>query len=247
MNFGENALVTRVKVFAIKFDKRERQHVPARNFHSLTCRFSGRISVETDALSLLSTPGTVTYIPAGQAYDTEVQEEGKMIAVHFTMEEALALPPAVINADEELAGRFTDLLECYRIRRDRAPACMAAFYGILANLSRVESSVSKEKNVIAAARDYIERHFHQSDLSISHLAARLDISDSYLRREFHVSYGIGPLAYLKKIRIEHAKTLLNTGYYAVSNVAELCGFSSHSYFSAEFRRLTGVSPSEYKK
>lgn len=247
MNFGENALVTGMKVFFINFDKKERQHVPARDFHSLTCRFSGKISVETDEWSLLSVPGTLTYIPAGQAYDTEVLEAGKMIAVHFNMEDAIALPPAVISADEDLAGRFTGLLECYRTGQSRAPACMACFYGILAALSQSDSAAPAEMPVITAARDYIDRQFHRSDMSISRLAAQLGISDSYLRRKFHAVYGMGPATYLKKLRIEHAKTLLNTGYYAVSDVAELCGFSSHSYFSAEFRRLTGMVPGEYKK
>ena len=170
-----------------------------------------------------------------------------MIVVHFTLQDAIAVPPTVISAGEELAGQFRLLLDQYRTGHGRAPACMATFYGILAALSEKNSENSGEKPVIFTARDYIDRHFYDPTLSITRLSALLDISDSYFRREFRAAYGVAPAAYLKNLRIEHAKTLLNTGYYAVSSVAELCGFSSHSYFSAEFRRLTGISPGEYKK
>ena len=55
----------------------------------------------------------------------------------------------------------------------------------------------------------------------------------------------GEGAFSFKERIEIARQLLSTGLYNVTQVAERAGFDSVSYFSAEFRRLTGETPSHY--
>ena len=46
---------------------------------------------------------------------------------------------------------------------------------------------------------------------------------------------------------ELAKMLIVTGYYSLSNVAELCGFRDYNHFSHTFKKLEGITPSGYKK
>ena len=56
-----------------------------------------------------------------------------------------------------------------------------------------------------------------------------------------------PVEYRNKLRIQKAVTLLKTGAYAVTAVAEAVGMSDLKYFSKLFKRHTGVTPSAMKK
>jgi len=58
--------------------------------------------------------------------------------------------------------------------------------------------------------------------------------------------GITLKTYINEYRIEKAKELLRTGDKTISEVAESVDFDNFSYFSALFKKITGVSPSVYK-
>ena len=63
------------------------------------------------------------------------------------------------------------------------------------------------------------------------------------RREFNIS----PISYLISRRIQESRFLLCETDHTLSQIAQILGFSSLSYFSQSFRRLEGVSPMEYRK
>ena len=69
----------------------------------------------------------------------------------------------------------------------------------------------------------------------------------YLVHAFSNVYGISPINYLMRARIEKAKTLLSTTDFSLSVISRSCGFSSSSYFSQTFKKVAGVSPSSYRK
>ena len=94
------------------------------------------------------------------------------------------------------------------------------------------------------AREYIDYRFGDANLSVAALSDAAGISEVYFRKEFRAHFGMSPMAYIKKTRIDNARLLLRTGYFSVSEVASQCGFESLSYFSHEFHRLTGMTPSE---
>lgn len=79
------------------------------------------------------------------------------------------------------------------------------------------------------------------------LSQNANISYEYFRRIFENVYGVSPVKYLNKLRIDRAKELLNSGMYTVADAAFQSGFSDISYFSRFFKKETGLSPSEYKK
>ena len=78
------------------------------------------------------------------------------------------------------------------------------------------------------------------------VAALVGISDSYLRRGFRAAYGEGALDYLLRLRIRHAKNLLQSEFYTVSEIALRCGFHSSTYFIQCFRAHTGETPNAYR-
>ena len=80
-------------------------------------------------------------------------------------------------------------------------------------------------------------------LSVSYLARKAGVSEVYFRREFGKCTGLSPIKYIKKVRLENTRALLSTAVYSVGEVATRCGFDSISYFSEEYKRAYGVSPS----
>lgn len=242
-------VVTGLTVFRCEFRKTETVFVPGRPFHALTFRLSGRISLLSGGDQLISDAGCITFIPQGAAYHTEILESGEMIAVHFTTpDEAEGDTLSVFRPEHTTAFRnqFLSLQERYKVGRERDYACLAMFYEILASLeyelTRDERAALPKR--MKEAREYIDHRFGDADLTVSFLAEMAGVSEVYFRKEFRTHFGMSPLAYLKKTRIDNARLLLRTGFFSVGEVAEQCGFESMSYFSYEFHRLTGMTPSE---
>ena len=73
------------------------------------------------------------------------------------------------------------------------------------------------------------------------------MSKSPLLKHFKEAIGITPLQYQLHLRISDAATLLNTSHENVSEIAFQCGFADSNYFSRQFKRITGMTPSEYRK
>lgn len=246
MFFGEDAVVTGLQVLNVSFQQAEKRIITGRPFYGLTFRFAGKISLETGQTSLISEPDTITFVPMNQDYVTEILEDGQMIAVHFTMENvSQQLCPQVIADREDLGRQFLHLWEAYRKIGRCDFRCMSLFYDILAELF-VSPAVAHVTGPIEKMRDYMIRNLKDSDLNMPAIAERYGFSDSYFRRAFKKMFGVPPSVYLQQIRIDHAKMLLRSGYYAVGQVADLCGFNSLSYFSATFHRFVGCSPLAYR-
>ena len=94
--------------------------------------------------------------------------------------------------------------------------------------------------------DYIENHYG-SDITVESLASRTFMSESYFYKVFREYTGLSPYQYLTKVRINHAQTLLNTTDLQVKFISGTVGFNSVNHFITHFKRITGVTPSEYRE
>lgn len=94
--------------------------------------------------------------------------------------------------------------------------------------------------------EYIEAHLDQP-VSIATMAEIVRLSPYHFARAFKRSFGVPPHRYHMMRRIEATKVLLGKTSVPVTEIALRLGFSETSSFTAGFRRLTGVSPSEYRR
>ncbi len=90
-----------------------------------------------------------------------------------------------------------------------------------------------------------EKHYLKPDFSLNEAAAKFFVSPTYFRRLFKAEFGKSPKQYIIEWRINYAASLIITGYYSLQEVAELCGYNDYKHFSAEFKKMLGVSPSKY--
>ncbi len=104
----------------------------------------------------------------------------------------------------------------------------------------------KSPKSCAAARRFIDGHFKEH-ISLEQLAKLVHFNKYYLVHAFARQYGISPINYLNARRIDESKRLLVSTNLSLSQISNLVGFSSPSYFSQSFRKLEGSSPMEYRK
>ena len=97
----------------------------------------------------------------------------------------------------------------------------------------------------AAVRRYIDLHFKEA-LTLEQLAEEGHMNKYYLSHAFKREYGTSPINYMISKRIEESKYLLAETDLSMSQIAQLLGFSSLSYFSQVFHRSQGTSPKDYR-
>lgn len=94
-------------------------------------------------------------------------------------------------------------------------------------------------------RLHIDTHY-KNTLSTGKLAQTFFISEAYLSRLFRQTFGITVTAYLHKVRIDHAKDLLQNTTASVGNIALNVGYADLNYFSRIFKTHTGLTPSAFR-
>lgn len=85
------------------------------------------------------------------------------------------------------------------------------------------------------------------DVGLDELAKAVDLSASHFSRSFKVSVGMAPYRWLAERRIEQAKLLLADNNLGLTEIAQSVGFGGQSAFGAAFKRITGLTPSEYRR
>lgn len=103
----------------------------------------------------------------------------------------------------------------------------------------------KSKYVLQAL-EYIAGHYADQDISITSIAAHLGVSEGHLSHVFKKETSYTIISYLTQYRIHTAMKLLQDCRYKVYEVAELVGYRDVAYFGSTFKKLVGVSPSEYQ-
>lgn len=93
---------------------------------------------------------------------------------------------------------------------------------------------------------YMDAHYHEH-IDLALLAETFSISRPYLCSAFKSLTGISPMDYIIRKRITEAKHLLITTDKSILTISEECGFRSLSNFNSLFKRMTGLTPREYRK
>ncbi len=93
---------------------------------------------------------------------------------------------------------------------------------------------------------YINSHYDQG-LSLNQLAKEMNLNANYLSQVFKKETGKTFLKYITELRIEKAKELLDSGDRSVSQIASSLGFNDYFYFLKTFKRVTGLTPKQYKQ
>lgn len=100
---------------------------------------------------------------------------------------------------------------------------------------------------VQAALDYIYDHYREDTISITEIASAILVSEGHLSRLFKKDTGLSINTYITHYRMRTAMRLLRNIRYKVYEVGELVGYHDMGYFSNTFKKLVGVTPSEFQE
>lgn len=120
----------------------------------------------------------------------------------------------------------------------------AGTVALLRHLIRRDSA--RESDSLASLREWIVGNL-ESPLPLSELAERAQLSQRTLIRRFRAETGLSPGQWILARRIDAARTLLETTEDTVDQIARSVGFSAASALRDHFKRMTGVTPANYRE
>ena len=115
----------------------------------------------------------------------------------------------------------------------------------------LKGDISQEKDVsiefLQKATDIVYSEIHNPRFTTVSLAERLCVSPSQLNRKLNAVSGYTPSLFIMNLRITCAKKKLASSDKPIGQIAEECGFYDLAYFSRIFKKMTHVSPSQYRR
>ena len=230
--------------------KKGTAHALPRQFHALSFRVRGDADYACGDTRLHVATGDILFVPARRGYTFTAHADEQVLAVHFYLDREVSAGMQVFHPlNPEIFRRlFSDLCA---VTRDKSPGCRyksaALLYKIFEQLDiqKNKAELSAKPAPLMDALDYLRENFSSPETTVESVARYAGVSAVYLRKLFRSAVGETPIRYLTKLRVDYARTLLQTGYYSVEEVTTLSGFGDAKYLSAVYKKHTGVPPSAH--
>jgi AraC family transcriptional regulator len=109
------------------------------------------------------------------------------------------------------------------------------------------SSAANAPRAVADALEFIHRNYSQ-DLALRDIAAAAHLSPFHLARLFKQTLGVSPHQHVIQVRVNSARSLLaaSTGRRSLAEIASAVGFADQSHLTRHFKRITGVTPRQFR-
>lgn len=114
------------------------------------------------------------------------------------------------------------------------------------NMRIFPSKESMENHLVSHMMHLIEERVYEK-IAVEGICKELNYSRSYLSKIFKLSSGYTILEYILLCKIREAKKLIRQEKYNFTQISDMLAFDNPHYFSRVFKRITNLTPSEYKK
>jgi AraC family transcriptional regulator len=215
-------------------------------------------------------PGGLVILPAGAPSAWHLEHKGEVRHLH------LYLAPAWLQQMAAEADLQADSIELIPTIGDHDPQIEALALAFLAELrvDGLGSKLYRDSLATLLAIHLLRRHSSAKlpaipsprglpqattqrviayieeqladDLPLADLAAVANLSPYHFARLFKAGMGCSPHQYVLQRRVERARLLLTTTNWSLSAIAHATGFASESHLALHFRRLTGLTPKQYR-
>lgn len=120
------------------------------------------------------------------------------------------------------------------------------FVDILAEKINAQKK-STQHNSITQITSYVAEHYCDSTLSLKQISQHLGYHENYISNLFKQAYDEKISVYIEKLRIEKSKEQLEHSEKKIAEIAEMVGYTSDVSFRRAFKKMVGVSPTEYRE
>lgn len=245
--------VSNVIFFDNNYAPKKRNFKGKMQHNELIFKLNGETKILFDGETFYDKPGSLRFLPKLEkeiVYTTETIINGSCIDIFFnTIKPVNSMAFSVILENSDLMKQlFLKADSVWRRKEEGFEYEVKGYlYEILSLFQRRNSYIPKNKyKKIIPGIEYIHENF-TSNFPVETLGDMCSVSYSYFKKIFISKYGMSPKEYILKLRINRASDILKTELYSVSAVSEMLGYQNAYYFSRSFKKIIGVSPSEYKK
>lgn len=218
--------------------------------HQLIFPASGLHFIETQSNFYVASPQIALWIPAGVSHATTTLS-ARTLSVFFSTSkfQSIAKAPAMIRVTPLLHQTMLHTVESGRGSCDFSEALFRVIHGIAGeNIlegslpSLPVGSTESLKRTVNAVMENLET------ITVRALAGKTGQSERSMRRKFLSEIGMGPELFIQRARlIRSMQLLMGDRKKAIIEIGLEAGYSNHSAFTSAFRKLTGMSPSLFRK
>ncbi len=123
-------------------------------------------------------------------------------------------------------------------------------YQLFSEIVRLPDKVSPIKHqyneIALKVKSYIDTNYVK-DFNVDFLADMVFVNKFYLIHVFKRTYNVSPMQYLTAVRMQKAQTLLRSTNVPVTEISQACGYDNPVYFSEQFKKTVGTTPSIFRK
>ena len=218
-----------------------------RDYNALSFRFKSDAVLNAGAQTCSVKDKCVSYVPAGLNYGRSSTVD-EMIVIHFytTDYHTQSIEFFEPKDPRTIAELFRKTLELWNRKEiGYKYECSALLYRIFAECHVQNCKAGARHSKIQGSVDHILKNYKDHKLSMGEIARKSFMSEVYFRRLFKEEYGVSPQKFIIDLRMKNAVALISAGYYSLKEVALMSGYSDYKYFSVEFKKYIGMSPSQY--
>ncbi len=201
--------------------------------------------------------GDLIFVVQGCCYTSEWHgsPDIEYTSIHFSFENSTTFPKGgkfflqKIDAEllpPDIGQNYEDMLR-YCGDGGAPFRSLECFYKILGNVvPLLKFKPTAYDSRITSAIEHIEQNY-QKNLTVDELAAHSNMSASRFFPRFKKEVGMTPVEYINRYRVNRAILLLiSDSELSVEDISERTGFESSAYFRRVFKKITGMSPREYR-
>ncbi len=193
--------------------------------------------------------GDAILYPIGSVRIRHGSEESAMYA-SFNIKFSEEFVPEVSGVlKKSLRSDTVQILELIKkshnsLSEKKSEKCFSLFSYLYYQL--IETVRENEHPHIKHIKKYIAAHLTEK-ITLSEIADAVHLVPHYCCALFSKHEGMGIVDFISECRIELAKSLIAVGTLPLSEVAQSCGFGDYNYFSRMFKKIAGVSATEYRR
>ena len=215
-----------------------------RPFAALSCRLFGDSEIQVDDQVLRPDVEHYLLCPANTRY-TQIYHDEELIAVHLVFTKGGPEKATLIHCtNPDVKDTFMKLYTCWTQKKaGYVCKCKSIIYHLFYKF--YVSNLDKSGDKIQDSMDYLHANYRSRSFCIQEMVRRSCLSQAYFRRIFKQQYGCTVVEFINRLRVDYAKSLIESDGYSIKEIAFMAGFDDEKYFSQVFKKLTGIQPSKY--
>ena len=225
----------------------------------LSCQYllyvhSGKGAYQIGDTIYQASMGDIFYCPAGKGHMilADTKEPFLLSGIEFCCDhvkiEKHLLPVGNILFDPFLISVIREMIHEYTYgMTDSEWVCDQLLTTLILRLMRIfQNEEFKRESIVSTILEYIHSHWNQ-EIPHSELSRKFSYHKNSINRLLISATGMPLKQYQIDLRIKKACTLLAYSEKTIEEIAELCGYSSDTYFCRQFKEKVGITPSEFRR